>query len=182
MAEKSIDSQKAVDNKIKEKCEEFIDYTYQYITMELRELLSPSKQPETEPAAVPQSAVDGGNSSSVSEENYKQRVKEAIEAYRGKKEAIEKSMSLYLSNQETEAIIFRQIKVSVSGLWIWLLTNMLFNYYLEQSAIFEPTNCQGIGHKVTKRGWSKIVGTAVMNVLIFLHYLGLVDILNKIHE
>lgn len=118
MAEKSIDSQKAVDNKIKEKCEEFIDYTYQYITMELRELLSPSKQPETEPAAVPQSAVDGGNSSSVSEENYKQRVKEAIEAYRGKKEAIEKSMSLYLSNQETEAIIFRQIKVSVSGLWI----------------------------------------------------------------
>lgn len=112
VTEKTIDSQKAVDNKIKEKCEEFISYTYDYLTSDIKNFILSVKLP-------PQEKVQNLNENSAENEpqvpeveQCRLRLKESLQAYQGKKVSMQKSMSLYLSNPETEAIIFKQVKVS----------------------------------------------------------------------
>ena len=102
-----------MDNKIKEKCEEFISFTYEYLTMELKSFVLASKWPslvKKEEGAVENSTDSNQTQSPV--EQCKLKLKEALQAYQNKKARIQKSMSLYLANPETEAIIFKQVKVS----------------------------------------------------------------------
>lgn len=70
------------------------------------------------PAVV--KAAEGQNIANLNEPDQtssvkqcKGKLKESLQAYLSKKASIEKSMSLYLSNPETEAIIFKQVKVSL---------------------------------------------------------------------
>lgn len=130
IAEKSIDSQKAVDNKIKEKCEEFIAFTYDYLTIELKSFILESKWPAVTKAAE-------GDDGDAAEENSepispvkqcKLKLKESLEAYQIKKASIEKSMSLYLANPETEAIIFKQIKTKIQLLYEQLVKILLTKF------------------------------------------------------
>jgi len=108
VSEKTIDSQKAVDNKIKEKCEEFITYTYDYLTSDIKNFILVLKLPSQEAAASDN--IEEPLTQQV--EQCKLKLKESIQAFQTKKTSVQKSMSLYMSNPETEAIIFKQIKVS----------------------------------------------------------------------
>lgn len=115
MNEKAIDSQKAVDKKIKEKCEDFIRFTYEYLTSDIRNFilsikfeLNGESQPSNEDQIV----------------QYNENIEQMVASYHRKKETIIKSMSLYLSNPETEAIIYKQIKVNI------YLVNFSFNFFL----------------------------------------------------
>lgn len=99
-----IDSQKAVDNKIKDKCEEFINLVFEHLTTEMKEFILLIK-------SVPIQIEL--NEEQVN--SYKNKLKESMEAFLNKKTSINKSMSLYLANNETEAIIFKQINVSLNN-------------------------------------------------------------------
>lgn len=107
VSEKVIDSQKAVDNKIKEKCEEFIMFSYEYLTADVRNFIVNTKFDFTanqqQPSPTP---------SEIQLEQLKLKLQESIQSYLDRKESLAKSMSLYLANVETEAIIFKQINVS----------------------------------------------------------------------
>lgn len=116
-----------MDNKIKEKCEEFIAFTYDYLTQELTSFLLESKWP-----AVTKVSENGGSdatdesSESISPvQQSKIKLKESLEVYQNKKASIEKSMSLYLANPETEAIIFKQIKTKIQLLYEQLVKILL---------------------------------------------------------
>ena len=106
VTEKTIDSQKAVDTKIKEKCEEFISYTFDYITSDIKNFVIYIKSP-LEKEEV--SGLDHGKNENV--EDCKLKLKETLQAFQNKRATVQKSMSLYLSNPETETIVFKQIKV-----------------------------------------------------------------------
>lgn len=82
--------------------------------MELRSFLLSSKWPAVVKAAEGQNIVNLNEPDQTpSVEQCKGKLKESLQAYLSKKASIEKSMSLYLSNPETEAIIFKQVKVSL---------------------------------------------------------------------
>lgn len=102
MNEKAIDSQKAVDKKIKEKCEEFISLTYEYLTSEIRDFILSIKF-----------ELNGQQTEQADSEivQYNEKIENVLKTYHNKKESVLKSMSLYLANPETEAIIYKQIKV-----------------------------------------------------------------------
>lgn len=133
ITEKSIDSQKAVDNKIKEKCEEFIAFTYDYLTMELKSFILESKWPAVAKASEGSvdDASDENSESTLPVKQCKLKLKESLEAYQSKKVSIERSMSLYLANPETEAIIFKQIKTKIQLLYEQLVKILLTKFPLD---------------------------------------------------
>ncbi|KAH7639644.1 conserved oligomeric golgi complex subunit 3-like [Dermatophagoides farinae] len=112
VSEKVIDSQKAVDNKIKEKCEEFIMFSYEYLTADVRNFIVNTKFDFTanqqQPSPTP---------SEIQLEQLKLKLQESIQSYLDRKESLAKSMSLYLANVETEAIIFKQINNKIQELF-----------------------------------------------------------------
>lgn len=95
-----IDSQKAVDNKIKEKCEEFIEYSYEYLTKELEKIIFVTQ-------------FNSIDNESKDLDDFNLRMSETFKDFLKKKELLQQKMSLYLVNTETEAIIFKQIDVSI---------------------------------------------------------------------
>ncbi|KAH9422523.1 Golgi transport complex subunit 3 [Dermatophagoides pteronyssinus] len=104
--EKIIDSQKAVDTKIKEKCEQFIIFCYEYLTEQIRHFILIETQSTTTT-----------NDNQQLEDMLKLKLQESIQAYLDRKESLTKSMSLYLANVETEAIIFKQINNKIQELF-----------------------------------------------------------------
>ena len=113
-----------MDNKIKEKCEEFISFTYEYLTADIKSFILASKWPSLAQAKEGGSTENGTDDSEKVQspvEQCKLKLKESLQAYQVKKTSIQKSMSLYLANPETEAIIFKQVKVS-PFYWVHLFT------------------------------------------------------------
>ncbi|KAI7690476.1 Conserved oligomeric Golgi complex subunit 3 [Sarcoptes scabiei] len=104
VSEKVIDSQKAVDNKIKEKCEEFIEYSYEYLTKELEKIIFVTQ-------------FNSIDNESKDLDDFNLRMSETFKDFLKKKELLQQKMSLYLVNTETEAIIFKQIDSKIQNLF-----------------------------------------------------------------
>ncbi len=138
ITEKTIDSQKAVDNKIKEKCEEFISFTYDYLAKDLNSFILATNFPAVTATAAMVSEGGGVSGDSTEEKAAessvspvklcKLRLKELVQTYQSKKTSIEKSMSLYLANSETEAIIFKQVKTKIQLLYEQLVKILLTKF------------------------------------------------------
>lgn len=74
--EKIIDSQKAVDTKIKEKCEQFIIFCYEYLTEQIRHFILIETQSTTTT-----------NDNQQLEDMLKLKLQESIQAYLDRKES-----------------------------------------------------------------------------------------------
>lgn len=68
-------------------------------------------------------------------EQYRLKLKETLQSFQTKKQSIEKSMSLYLSNAETEAIIFKQVKTKIQTLYEQLVKILLNKFPTDSDRI-----------------------------------------------
>ncbi|KAI2800638.1 hypothetical protein RDWZM_009045 [Blomia tropicalis] len=134
VSEKTIDSQKAVDIKIKEKCEEFISYIYEYLTSDMKNFILASKLPKLTGMESVSTAGQLPQETDLVEQ-YRLKLKETLQSFQTKKQSIEKSMSLYLSNAETEAIIFKQVKTKIQTLYEQLVKILLNKFPTDSDRI-----------------------------------------------
>lgn len=106
VTEKIVDSQKAVDNKIKIKCEQFISHATELLMSSLINLLNIAKTLQRENILKSHEIF-----SSV--ENLKKSIDEALDQLKENYTLIESKMTLYLANKETQSILFRPIKAKI---------------------------------------------------------------------
>ena len=104
MTEIAVDSQKAVDNKIKSKCEEFIEIATQLLISSLISLNNLAKVLQKENKLKSHQIF-----SSV--DNFKNSNEEVINQLKTNLSLIKSKMSLYLANKDTEEILFTPIQV-----------------------------------------------------------------------
>ena len=104
MTEIAVDSQKAVDNKIKSKCEEFIEIATQLLISSLISLNNLAKVLQKENKLKSHQIF-----SSV--DNFKNSNEEVINQLKTNLSLIKSKMSLYLANKDTEEILFTPIEV-----------------------------------------------------------------------
>ena len=108
--EKVIDSQKAVDNKIKSKCEEFIENESQLLLSSLINLNNLGKTLQKQNQLKSHQIF-----SSV--ENLKNSLAKVISDLTTNMSFLKSKMSLYLANKDTETILFTPIRVSYSNVY-----------------------------------------------------------------
>ncbi len=106
VTEKIVDSQKAVDNKIKTKCEQFISHATELLISSLINFLNLAK-------ALQRDNQLKSHQTFGSVENLKIAIYEAIDQLKTNLPLVESSMALYLANKDTQAILFRPIKVFI---------------------------------------------------------------------
>ncbi|CAG2103433.1 unnamed protein product [Medioppia subpectinata] len=106
VTEKVVDSQKAVDNKIKIKCEEFISHSTQLLISSLINLIELSKVLQKDNQLRSHQMFS-------STENVKKAIAEVMDQLRANLAFVESRMALYLANRDTEIILFRPIKVKI---------------------------------------------------------------------
>ncbi|KAI8438134.1 hypothetical protein MSG28_010762 [Choristoneura fumiferana] len=118
-----LDSRKEVDRQLKSCCEMFIKHATEILTgpivafVEKVQAFSPADQIKTQPWASP--------------EEMAVVVKEAQRRIKAHLAALQRSMQLYLSNKETEFILFRPIRNNVVGYFVQieqLLANSGYTY------------------------------------------------------
>ncbi|KAK7484256.1 hypothetical protein BaRGS_00024505 [Batillaria attramentaria] len=134
VTEMFIDSKRDVDQQLKTTCEDFISHVTQQFTAPLQTFLSRAnvvvtmKKDDgtqrvvlrTQPFATPEKVHDV-----------------AMETYRNIKTrlaGVQRSMSLYLANRDTEAILFRPIKVNVQQCY-GKLSQLLLDHYTEEDRL-----------------------------------------------
>ena len=104
VTEKMVDSQKAVDNRIKIKCEQFIANSTEVLLRPLISLNELAKVLQKDNALKSHQIFN-------SADNLKKSVSDAITHLKTNLELVQSKMSLYLSNKDTEAILFKPIQV-----------------------------------------------------------------------
>ncbi|KAL8567223.1 hypothetical protein ACOMHN_046633 [Nucella lapillus] len=134
VTEMFIDSKRDVDQQLKTTCEDFINHVTDLFTAPLHTFLSragvvvamkkddgtPRVILRTQPFALPEKVHD------VAAETYR-NIKTRLPG-------IQRSMSLYLANRDTEAILFRPIKVNVQQSY-GRLSQLLLDHYAEEDRL-----------------------------------------------
>ncbi|XP_076454216.1 conserved oligomeric Golgi complex subunit 3-like [Babylonia areolata] len=134
VTEMFIDSKRDVDQELKTTCEDFIKHVTDLFTAPLQTFLSragvvaamkkedgtPRVVLRTQPFALPEKVHD------VATETYR-NIKTRLSG-------VQRSMSLYLANRDTEAILFRPIKVNVQQNYS-KLSQTLLDHYTEEDRL-----------------------------------------------
>jgi len=127
VTEKVVDSQKAVDNKIKITCELFIAQTTQHLSyplvnvLNLAKTLEPTKQLRSHQAFTP--------------ENLSKSIEESFNHLMNELSSVKRRMSLYLSNRDTEAILFRPVKMDIQSKYDELKRIIQCNYSEDEQKV-----------------------------------------------
>ena len=131
VTEKVVDSQKAVDNKIKNTCEEFIDKTSTLILGSFTEILNLAK--------AFSNLQELRTHAAFSIDNISKRLKDDLQKFESNLQTVQRSMALYLANRDTEAILFRPIKLKLQQKYEELKTFIKQNYNeVEQELLMLP--------------------------------------------
>eukprot|EP00106_Octopus_bimaculoides_P007522 XP_014774964.1 PREDICTED: conserved oligomeric Golgi complex subunit 3-like isoform X2 [Octopus bimaculoides] len=135
VTEHFVDSKKDVDSELKKNCEEFIHHISEYFTEPLKSFLSKAtvitdmKKEE----GVPK--VSLRNQPFATPEKLHDIVAESYKNLKSRLPLVQRSMSLYLANKDTEYILFKPVKVSVQQTYQQLAQLLNLEYTEEDKQI-----------------------------------------------
>ncbi|KAK2152577.1 hypothetical protein LSH36_325g04065 [Paralvinella palmiformis] len=139
VTETFLDSKKEVDNQLKRTCEDFIHYISDYLVGPLQDFLNKAS------VVLHMMEEDNSNVSLRSQpfataEKLHDVIAETYKNLKNRKPIVQKSMALYLSNKDTEYILFKPVKCNVQQSFQQLHI-LLSEHYTEedQQIIAAPT-------------------------------------------
>lgn len=140
VTEHLIDSKKAVDNQLKTVCEEFINYAASFLLGPLQPFLQKVNVILKVQAEEPGRKVSLRNQPFASPEEISQTVSGSYRNLKSSLTSLQQSMGLYLSNKDTEYILYRPVKNRVQSAYENLIQIIKTNYSEEeQMAIGHPS-------------------------------------------
>ncbi|KAK2188450.1 hypothetical protein NP493_132g06036 [Ridgeia piscesae] len=135
-----VDSKKEVDQQLKTTCEDFIHHTSEELVGPLKAFITKAD------VIVKMNNEDGGRQVSLrlqpfaSPEKVHDVVMETYRRLKKRKLEVQRSMTLYLANRDTEYILFKPIKSQILNSFQQLITILEANYSEEdQQIIGSPT-------------------------------------------
>ncbi|GIX94140.1 conserved oligomeric Golgi complex subunit 3 [Caerostris darwini] len=135
VTEHLIDSKKAVDKQLKIVCEDFISHTTAFLIGSLQEFLEKAKIIIQMQSSGSAQDISLSQQPFASVENVSQLIADNVRNLKTKLPTLQRSMSLYLANPDTEYILLRPIKTQVQSCFEQLLQLIRVNYSEEEQVI-----------------------------------------------
>ncbi|GFU22439.1 conserved oligomeric Golgi complex subunit 3 [Nephila pilipes] len=134
VTEHLIDSKKAVDKQLKIVCEDFISHTTTFLIGSLQEFLEKAKV-ITQMQTSSSQNINLSQQPFASAENLSQLIADNVRSLKTKLPTLQRSMSLYLANPDTEYILLRPVKTQIQSCFEQLLQLIRVNYSEEEQVI-----------------------------------------------
>lgn len=135
VTEHLIDSKKAVDKQLKMVCEEFISHVSTLLVGPLQDFLQKAKVVMEMQTASNTQEICLSEQPFATADTLSQLVSDSLRSLKTKLSSLKRSMSLYLSNPDTEYILFRPVKSHVQTSFEQLLQLIRVNYSEDDQVI-----------------------------------------------
>ncbi|CAL1265670.1 unnamed protein product [Larinioides sclopetarius] len=135
VTEHLIDSKKAVDKQLKIVCEDFISHTATFLIGSLQEFLEKAKIITQMQSSGSSGVISLSQQPFASAENVSQLIADNVRNLKTKLPTLQRSMSLYLANPDTEYILLRPVKTQIQSCFEQLLQIIRVNYSEEEQVI-----------------------------------------------